>query len=98
MTFRMMRVEAICNLADKRDERIGNAIRKGIQTLLDAGLLILANNVLKDETLRIIGIAGAGLRGIRNAGGFVFNTYWAIRDTKALKKAFEQEEKIGRVI
>ena len=98
MTFRMMRLEAIVNLADKRDKRIVEAIRRGIFTLVDAGLLILANNVLKDETVRIIGISGAGLRGIRNAGGFVLNTFWAIRDTKVLNKALEREEQLGKIM
>lgn len=96
MTFRMMKLEAICNLADKRDERIGAAVLRGILTLADAGLVILAKNVIKDETIRIIGISGAGILGIKNAGGFVLNTYWAISDTIALKKAIDEDKK-GRI-
>ena len=96
MTFRMMKLEAICNLADKRDERIGKAVLNGILTLVDVGLVFLAKNVIKDETIRIIGISALGIRGIRNAGGFVLNTYWAISDTIALKKAIEEDKK-GRI-
>ena len=96
MTFRMMKLEAICNLADKRDERIGKAVLNGILTLVDVGLVFLAKNVIKDETIRIIGISGAGILGIKNAGGFVLNTYCAISDTIALKKAIEEDKK-GRI-
>jgi hypothetical protein len=94
MTFRMYRLEKIIECDEDRKEKAAAAVGNLILTLADGGLLCLVNGNVEQETLRIIGIALFGIRGIKHLVRTLANGYVAIKESYAVAKALKYENEL----